>query len=230
VACSLLSAAFANAPAATGTTIISTLPFTTLDADYQPFGEPPDSTTYGAVIDVPTKDHVLTQFSMYVEHISGGPVVFNAYVYAWNGTQATGPALYASDSVQTVNPGGFVPETFNFNTQNLSLTPGDQYVLTISTANQSDGDADYGGVLFGNVQAPGVFTVWDNIGSDFGLLTAQTWTQPRDDSFYYDLALQATFVPEPSTVMLALLGAAGLWLARHQRHCAHRRPVSTVSI
>ncbi|MGB3265570.1 MAG: hypothetical protein WBA89_16625 [Microcoleus sp.] len=63
---------------------------------------------------------------------------FKAYVTAWDSKQnaPVGPILYESVPQSTTRLPGF--ETFSFNS-NISLTPGQQYVLLISTDGLTDG-------------------------------------------------------------------------------------------
>ncbi|MDZ8237307.1 MAG: PEP-CTERM sorting domain-containing protein [Nostoc sp. ChiQUE01a] len=127
-----------------------------------------------------------------------------------------GPILYQSGPQSTTNALGF--EQFTFNTGGISLTSGKQYVASLSASNFFDGTtglAGLGATGFQSVYSGGDFVFYNN-GSDFSLLTQNTW----DDiggSFFGDSAFKASFstatasVPEPTTMLgILAIGAFGI--------------------
>lgn len=177
-----------------------------------------DTQTYGQTVTTPT-DNVLTSFSFWLGRTSTmypdpstPSLSFMAYVYAWNGSMATGPALYTS-GVTTHNATPSTPFTkYTFTTGGLSLVPGDMYALFFSTTGlagtgriqwESAPTDEYGGGSF----------IFLNNGESTAAWTSDSWTQGL---FASDLHFEATFasatatVPEPSTWLLMITGLLGL--------------------
>ena len=129
-------------------TLISTLPRNSAAAAIGEFlpGEIPREATFGQTITVPAQDNVLTGFQFTIDdsvidpETVVNPFHFDAFVFAWDGEKASGSPLFSAGPFSTTNPPA--PEVFNFDTGNLSLTPGNQYVLFISTSNRYDGIHD----------------------------------------------------------------------------------------
>ncbi len=192
------------APAAT---TIDTTPW---DSTVFPLGEP-TTATYGQTITAPLHDNVLTSFFFFLDDspIRPGFTAFEAFVYAWDGIKATGPALFTSPPMSTTNNAGNDGfETFKIDTGKLSLEPGRTYVLFFTTANLFDGveDASLAALRTDNPYPGGEFFYLGN-GSDFSAVTREPWV--AISSPIYDLGFRATFVvPEPpSAIMLYLLFA-----------------------
>src|SRR5690349_21061436 len=61
----------------------------------EPFGCP-DTTTYGQVITVPKGETTLDKFTFEWKNLDTGSFVARGEVYAWNGSMATGSALWES--------------------------------------------------------------------------------------------------------------------------------------
>jgi len=204
-----------NTPAA-AITVVDTTPANT---SVGPFGEP-NTATYGQTITAPLVDHVLTDFTFYLnDSVNPDFIDFQAYVYAWDATNhwTVGPALYASGPLSTSNNGGAGGyEAFTISTGAVSLTPGGSYVLFFSASNLFDGQTGNGDFAArdNDPYAGGNF-VFINNGSNFGQLSTTSWGQIST----YDAAFKATFVPEPSTCVLAGLGLIGClgWAARRRR-------------
>jgi hypothetical protein len=196
-----------------------------------PFGET-QSSTYGQTFTVTGTETRLDSFSFRLNDYDPNPstVSFNAYVYAWDGTKSAGPQLFASGALSTTHNGGLEGyEQFLIGTGGLELVSGQQYVAffnasgffhdgivnSVSTWELTSQDAYTGGQF-----------VYDLTGDDFGSLMTGAWTCSAlscpFDMRGRDTWFRANFstVPEPSTFMLTLAGAAVLGLARRRRTIA----------
>jgi hypothetical protein len=113
------------------------------------------------------------------------------YIYAWDGTKATGPALYKSQNMATLGSGTF--EEVLFETGGIELTPGTQYVLFASTSEVSG--SGYG--TWGQPQSQDVYPGSGNgfvyFSGDESQWTTNSWTQGHLGTDG-DLAFTATFV------------------------------------
>jgi hypothetical protein len=134
----------------------------------QAFG--PDAThTYGQTITVAPGDTTLTQFAFELNLPSSATI--RGEVYAWDGIEAVGPALYESAPTTTAGSGTF--EKVTFNTGPVPVTAGSQYVLFAST----DKDAGSGSGVWGAQTSdpyPGGTYVYLNSTS------SAEWTNPWD--------------------------------------------------
>ena len=152
------------------------------------FGEP-DTATYGQTFTAPETSRPLTEFTFYLDDYYNPDVIdFAAYVMAWDGTKATGPVLYSSAMQSTTGSSGF--DTLTFNTGELILTPGQQYVAFLSASNFFDGVSGTGqmGLISNDVYDGGMFVYFGN-GSDFDSLTTTSWVT----GYGGDLAFKASF-------------------------------------
>jgi hypothetical protein len=127
---------------------------------------------------------------------------------------ASGPRNLPTTATQYV--------TFTFDTDDLVLTPGQQYVLFVSASNFFDGQAGSGVVgytLNGNGYAGGSFVFAENL-DNFGNLTTNAWVTGDPG----DLAFTATLSPTPAPAGAVLfgLGLVSLGGARALR----RRPAA----
>jgi hypothetical protein len=97
-----------------------------------PFGRP-DTSTYGQVITIPNGMSRLTKFNFYLAEYEGsGSLVLRGEVYAWDGTKATGPAVWESHP-RTVSYGDSDFHRKQFRPHGVDdLQPGAQYVLFAS--------------------------------------------------------------------------------------------------
>jgi hypothetical protein len=153
-----------------------------------PFGCP-DTTTYGQIITVKGKT-MLSKFSfawMY-DGTNGGSLVARGEVYAWDGTKATGSALWESKPVTFA----FTDAVFHivdFKPGALPLTDGAQYILFASI------DRDYAkctnsytvawGAVNDTTYAKGEFRYQNNAGDP------SKWTTEAWNGFGLDLAFKA---------------------------------------
>jgi len=104
------------------------------------FGDP-ETTTYGEVITVPSGEHQLRSFTFYPDVPS--TLIFRPYVFKWNGSSATGEALYEGPDMHT-REGGSGNEPVTATTPGLHLTEGERYVVFFSTTNNEAEDSGTG--------------------------------------------------------------------------------------
>jgi choice-of-anchor A domain-containing protein len=205
--------AFISVEQASAATDIDTTPSWNGHNSVGPFGKfnnGKSAYTLGQVVTAPATDTVLTSFTFYM----GQPttIQFRGMVYEWNGSRATGPQLYESALRSTSNAAIF--EAVTFNTGNLQLVAGKQYVLlaTISKDFEANPNNNFVG-QWGDVPSstyPGGDFVYVNSVSDLAALTTQNW------SFIgLDLAFKASFVspvslPHPFNYNAVSLGNLSL--------------------
>lgn len=168
-------------------TTIDTTPYWNGSTFISSFGYP-NSSTYGQVITAPTNtDTVLQSFSFHMN--LPATCTFNGYVYAWDGTKATGTALYKSSTMATLGSGSF--EKIVFKTEGITLIPGNQYVLFASVSE----DTGSGVGKWGSV---GTQDAYLGTGDTFVYLNNTTdtaqWTTVAWGTIAQDLAFTATFV------------------------------------
>jgi hypothetical protein len=101
------------------------------------FGTEPYDATAGQVVTAPTAITNLRNFTLWLQ--APPAFIFRAYVYAWNGTGATGPALYESGEEHTTGESSF--EAIPITTSGVEVTPGQQYVLFLSRSAEQTADA-----------------------------------------------------------------------------------------
>lgn len=159
------------------------------------------SGTFGQTITAPTQS-TLTEFSFNLIYNSSGPPhsQYQAFVYRWDSVNGytTGPALFTS-GVMTA-PGAMAFTEVTFNTGRVTLTPGQQYVLFITTKSVvQGGSAQYSmaQVAGGGAYAGGMM-VWNN-GANFSDLATTTWSSLLSRDFAF------TAVFAPSTLRSQLL-------------------------
>ncbi len=148
-----------------------------------PFGNP-NTATYGQTITAPAGGATLTDFTFYMKVPSS--CVFRGEVYAWDGTKATGAALWEG-APTTTNDTAFNPVTFN--TGGVALTGGQQYVLFASVSKDPATGSGIWGFILADAYPGGDFVFMNN-GYDPSQWTASTW-----DGFPgTDLAFKVDFV------------------------------------
>ena len=184
----------------------------------------PETSTYGETITAPTGPN--TQLNSFLFEVDANtPLSFRGYVYAWDGSEAIGPALFSSSTVTvspTANNNGFTAVTFN--TGGINLTAGSQYVLFGSISDSTDDNNGNGSSIWGQTQRSDTYNggqfVFLNDGGNPAQWTSAAWSQGYLTTGA-DLAFKASFgsssVPEPSTIVLVVSAfPAGLivWLRR----------------
>ena len=105
--------------------------------------------TYGQTITVPAGQTRLHSFTFYLSEPTS--VDFRAYVYRWNGEEATGPTLFESSPMHTTEYTEGQFQAITVDTDNLIVSPGEQYVLFFSTsrdAAEDEGNEETGGWAF----------------------------------------------------------------------------------
>ncbi|HVX90736.1 MAG TPA: hypothetical protein VHC20_03830 [Candidatus Paceibacterota bacterium] len=99
-----------------------------------PFGcNVPSPTTFGEVVTAPVGKSHLNKFTFSLKNFDGerGSMILRGFVYAWDGTKATGDALYESKG-RTI---AFQDDAFHsesFNTGGVAVLSGSQYVIFAS--------------------------------------------------------------------------------------------------
>jgi len=182
------------------------------------------SPTFGESFLAPNLSSVsLDSFTFYLQEWNGSDdtVSFQADIYSWNGTAATGSPLFSKSLLVTDN-GAVQPVTVN--TGGIALTPGADYIALFTTLDPASVTAN------GNSRAGFYWEIGDGGEStDNGGTSA--WLNANDYSALNDsgsswgsgtpFIWQATFntpvaTPEPSTIALAGLGITALLLRRNK--------------
>ena len=132
---------------------------------------------------------VLTSFSFRMD--LPATLIFRGFVYAWDGTKATGPELFQSAPTHTNGSG---METITFATPEIPVAVGQQYVIFASIALDFAADVGKGagpwGIATPSTYADGSF-VYLSTGADASQWTSADWNQ-----FVFvtaDAAFSATF-------------------------------------
>jgi len=165
----------------------------------------PNTATYGETFTAPGS--ALYDFT--VEMKLPSTATFQGYLFAWDGTKATGSALYTSGVKSTTGSGSF--EAVTFDVGGVPLTPGANYVFFASTA--EDNGSGYGQWGLVNGDSNGGNFVYLNNGTAASQWTTTPWTSWSGQSS----ALTADFAPTPEPATLALAGLGGLALLLRKR-------------
>lgn len=182
--------------------------------DWGGFWGPDNQLSYGQSFIVPAVNVVLENFTFaYLTTQNSVGFDYYATLYAFDGTHATGSALWTSDvraiSIQ-VPFNDPAPAAVAF-TPGIELIEGNSYILIVTTAGLSQpgntGQARIGQDSTSSYTGGQLLT--QTTGGDPANLTALTW---NSSSPSYDSAFSATFVavPEPAGLGLALGGLAFL--------------------
>ena len=205
-----VAAALALSATAGHAQVINTLP-----PEYNFVGEADQSRNDVAVGEsfiVPAGGGYLSSLTLGVEGVLGTANLVNlrTYLYAWNGSRPTGPALFQSATFSPPATNGFVFHTF---TPNVSLTPGGSYAFFVSGIGlaQPAGFTIYGFAQRGTNPVD-VYTQGLRVNANttsFADITSTTWYQSYDR----DIAFRAEFTagpavatPEPASIALVATG------------------------
>ena len=162
--------------------------------------------SYGQVFTAPQSFLIDYSFSVG----SDTPYPFVSQVYQWDGTTATGPALFTSPTLATTT----TVDTYTF-TADISLIAGNQYIAFVT--NQPDG-VGLGGSGLGVMAASSVglgqfyFAVFNPVGGSWETFLG------LDAAFHADFS-EGTATPLPAALPLFAtgLGALGLLGWRRKR-------------
>ncbi len=139
----------------------------------------PNSTTYGETITIPAKKKSLSMFKYYMggQAASGQSMVVRGELYAWDGTKATGSAIFET-APKTI---AFADPTFSFvtfRTPGAKVKAGKQYVIFVSIDKDYEScTGSYGltwGAADGTAYTGGGFVFQNNTG-DESQWTATSW-------------------------------------------------------
>ncbi len=197
------------------TTINTTFPAWDTSSSVSTFGRP-NTATYGQTLTVPAVDLTLVEMQMAFDAF-GAAVSFRPYLYDWDGTKATGPALWSGPLETSDSTAGF--QTFTW-IPNVMGAAGDTWVFFVSTAADSGPDAGgkWAQPQSQNLYAGGGFVFLNN-GSDPSEWTTDAWTQNFLGSGT-DMTFSATWEPDanggtpiPETSTWIMFTSAGMMLA-----------------
>lgn len=175
-----------------------------------PFGGSPSTPTYGETFSAPSVDTTLNSFSLFLNGGSTGQL--QGYVGTWTGA-GVGSILYTSPLTDVTGAN----QEFTFNTGDLELVAGSEYVAFLSTSGPEyssySGSAAMPAVVpQGSI--PGDGMVYLNNGNDTSQFFEGGWSAPGgyDAEFVADFSSQSSATPEPGSLLLVgtgLLGIAG---------------------
>jgi len=153
----------------------------------------PNTTTYGQVITVPANKHFMNNFVFSWINLDSGSMVVRGEVYAWDGTKATGSALWEG-TPRTISYSDGLFHRIHFNTGVLAVTPGQQYVVFSSIDKdfeQCQNNYVLGWGLVTTADYPGGGFVYQNNGGDESQWTISSWNTFGGE----DLAFRVTLTP-----------------------------------
>jgi hypothetical protein len=141
VLASIVVSTLIAAPTAQARTVIDTTDSWNGTKALFTFGRP-EAATYGQVVTVPAGDTVLDSFTFYMRELpfTATTMTFRGEVYAWDGSKATGPALWESAPRSLTHTSTF--QEITFPTGGVTLARGRQYVLFASVSKDYEQNAD----------------------------------------------------------------------------------------
>jgi len=160
-------------------------------SDIVPFGCP-DTTTYGQVITIPSGQTHLGKFHFSWINLNTGSMVVRGEVYAWDGSKATGSALYESKP-KTISFSDGLYHKVGFKATLVPVTPGAQYVIFASIDKDYEkctNDYEVGWGYIGSDVYPGGNFVFQNNTGDESQWTTTPWTD-----FGADVAFKVALSP-----------------------------------
>jgi uncharacterized protein with beta-barrel porin domain len=178
-----------------------------------PWGVFENTPTYGETITATSTQRILTGFTFELARLSGTAPQYQAFVYQYNPVTnlITGPALFTSGVLTAPSATTFTAVTVN--TGSIVLTPGQQYVLFLSTANLAGqpGASYKWGQLTNTTTYTGGQFVFNN-GADFNSLSTGAWSIFKPNDLAFIAMLSGLFGPllPPGTPINPANVAAGL--------------------
>jgi len=151
----------------------------------EPFGCP-DTTTYGQVITIPKGQTHLGKFHFSWINLNTGSMVVRGEVYAWDGTKATGSALYQSKP-KTLSFSDGLYHKVGFKPTLVPVTPGAQYVIFASIDKDYEkctNNYEFGWGFVGSDVYPGGNFVYQNNAGDESQWTATPWNDVGADAAF----------------------------------------------
>lgn len=155
----------------------------------------PDVATAGQVITAPAGATEINDFSFQMNNPA--TTSFRGFVYAWDGSKATGSPLYESGDRNNLG----TPEVITFDAGHVQVAPGAQYVLFVSTSRSTGSGIGNLGFVGGTDTYIGGLRVWLNNSTDVSAWTASNWRLIQDNS---DLAFRVHFTTPDSTPCFTL--------------------------
>ena len=144
---------------------------------------PPNTATYGQTITPTASQAVLSSFTFDLQQTSGTAPQYQAFVYQWDpvNNRITGSSLFTSNVFTAPTTGAaFAPVTIN--TGSVVLSPGQQYVIFLSTSTvggQPNSAYRYGSTA--NTAYAGGQFVFQNNGTNFNNLSTTQWSFINQD-------------------------------------------------
>jgi hypothetical protein len=163
----------------------------------------PDTATYGQTVKV-SGDNVLNSFTFFMKQPAS--LTFSGHVYAWDGAKASGSAIWSSGPMSTAGTGTF--EAVTFNTGNLNLTSGNDYVLFATVTGHGGSGLGEWGFMSSNVYNDGLFVFLNNGQSPDW--TTSNWSQnwqgtSSDLAFIARFSDGGTVIPGPAAALTMLI-------------------------
>ena len=156
-----------------------------------------------------------------------GTIYLSGEIFAWNGGTAIGGPVYSGETTaNSTKSGNGTYQTLTFNTGNLVLTPGSEYIALLTTLNSislADNGNNYPQLWFASESSSGLSYGGGSLEYQnttyYGALNNYTYV--AGSASYSILDWNANFtvtapVPEPATLALGGLGVLALGWARRK--------------